>query len=678
MGSVTAWPPTPPSRAPDDAGDSTRVAPPGRRPGPDRPARRQVRRGPRPVRAQPRRVRRRSSTRPRPVDATTFRERVRDVVVEMAATGPDRAWASPRSTAAAATSAPRSRPSRPWRSATCRCWSRSACSSGSSAARSCSSGTKRHHDAYLADLVTGELMGCFAMTETGHGSNVQALGTVATYDADDPGVRDHHPGRRGRARTTSATRPRTPSVAVVFAQLEVGGESAGRARVRRADPRRERRAAARRPDRGRRPQDRPQRRRQRPASGSTTCGCRAPALLNRYADVTPRTALPSSDIENPDRRFFTMLGTLVQGRVCVGGAGINAAKVALAIAVKYADAAPPVRATDAEEEELLLDYGMHQRRLLPLLARTYALHFAQEVLLARSCTTCFSGTEDARARQRRELESRAAGTKALGTWHATRTIQECREACGGAGYLIANRFAALQGRHRRLHHLRGRQPRPAAAGGQGPAHRLLRDVRGPRPARHGALRGRPRRRDRRRAHQRAQAARADQGRAARRRRQLGPGGRPARPGVPARDAALARGAHARRRRPPAQARHRRRHGPRRGLQPGAGPRDRGRPAPTSSGWCSRRSSTRSRRCPRATTRPRSALLCDLLRAVHDRGRPRVVHGARPADQRSARRRSAARSRRCAAAPADRGGPRRRLRRSRRRCCAPRSSDARLG
>lgn len=40
--------------------------------------------------------------------------------------------------------------------------------------------------------------------------------------------------------------------------------------------------------------------------------------------------------------------------------------------------------------------------------------------------------------------SRAAGTKALGTWHATRTIQECREACGGAGYLSVNRFAALK------------------------------------------------------------------------------------------------------------------------------------------------------------------------------------------------------------------------------------------
>ena len=30
-------------------------------------------------------------------------------------------------------------------------------------------GTKRHHDAYLADLVAGKLLGCFAMTETGHG-----------------------------------------------------------------------------------------------------------------------------------------------------------------------------------------------------------------------------------------------------------------------------------------------------------------------------------------------------------------------------------------------------------------------------------------------------------------------------------------------------------------------------
>jgi acyl-CoA oxidase len=126
----------------------------------------------------------------------------------------------------------------------------------------------------------------------------------------------------------------------------------------------------------------------------------------------------------------------------VGGAGISAAKVALTIAVEYADKRRQFEATEGEPEILLLDYGLHQRRLLPLLARTYALHFAQEVLAAR-LDEVFSGakTDD---ETRRRLESRAAGTKALATWHATRTIQECREACGGAGYLADNRFAALK------------------------------------------------------------------------------------------------------------------------------------------------------------------------------------------------------------------------------------------
>jgi len=176
-------------------------------------------------------------------------------------------------------------------------------------------------------------------------------------------------------------------------------------------------------------------------------GVRVPrtALLNRFADVTPSGVYESS-IENPNRRFFTMLGTLVQGRVCVGGAGINAAKVALAIAVKHALRRRQFEASSEEQEELLLDYGLHQRRLFPLLARTYALHFAQEVVAAQ-LHDVFSGPQSPEGdddQARRELESRAAGTKALGTWHATRTIQECREACGGAGYLSVNRFAALK------------------------------------------------------------------------------------------------------------------------------------------------------------------------------------------------------------------------------------------
>jgi acyl-CoA oxidase len=304
-------------------------------------------------------------------------------------------------------------------------------------------GTRSHHDAYLADLVTGRLMGCFAMTETGHGSNVQALGTVATYDvATQEFVLTTH-GEQAR-KDYIGNAAQHAEVAVVFARLEVGGKDEGVHAF--VVPIREHGAPL-------------------PGVGIEDDGAkmglngvdngrlwfdgvRVPrtALLNRFADVTPAGVYESA-IENPNRRFFTMLGTLVQGRVCVGGAGINAAKVALAIATKYAVRRRQFEASSEEREELLLDYGLHQRRLFPLLATTYALHFAQEVV-AGQLHDVFSGVQspgDGDDDQvRRELESRAAGTKALGTWHATATIQECREACGGAGYLAVNRFAALK------------------------------------------------------------------------------------------------------------------------------------------------------------------------------------------------------------------------------------------
>ncbi|MCK9822664.1 acyl-CoA dehydrogenase family protein [Nocardioides cavernae] len=304
-------------------------------------------------------------------------------------------------------------------------------------------GTKTHHDAHLADLVSGRTMGCFAMTETGHGSNVQALGTVATYDVeaqefvittpDDASRKDYIGNAAAHA-----------ELAVVFAQLDVAGERHGvhafvvpireggrvldGVRIEDCGPK----MGLNGVDNGRIWFDR----------------VRVPrtALLNQFAEVTPEGRY-LSPIDNPNKRFFTMLGTLVQGRVCVGGAGINAAKVALAIALRYSVRRRQFEATSPDEEQVLLDYGMHQRRLLPLLARTYALHFAQEVV-AGQLHDVFSGPgpteEGGDEHARRMLESRAAGTKALGTWHATRTIQECREACGGAGYLSENRFTALK------------------------------------------------------------------------------------------------------------------------------------------------------------------------------------------------------------------------------------------
>jgi acyl-CoA oxidase len=171
-------------------------------------------------------------------------------------------------------------------------------------------------------------------------------------------------------------------------------------------------------------------------------------LLDRYAEVSAE-GVYTSPIENENRRFFTMLGTLIQGRISVGGASISATKSALTIAVRHGLRRRQFGPPDSGEEVPLLDYRVHQRRLLPALARTYALDFAQEGVVAE--LDRIFGADDGTAERseeedeaRRELETRVAGLKALATWHATETIQNCRECCGGAGYLSENRFAELK------------------------------------------------------------------------------------------------------------------------------------------------------------------------------------------------------------------------------------------
>src|SRR3712207_4350732 len=163
-------------------------------------------------------------------------------------------------------------------------------------------------------------------------------------------------------------------------------------------------------------------------------------LLDRYGQVAADGTYTSS-IENETRRFFTTLGTLVRGRVSVGGSAASATKLALDIAGRYGDVRRQFAAPGEDREIVINDYLVHQRKLLPALAQTYGLHFAQSELvetLHDVQTAVHVHGQEVDERAQRELESRAAGLKVAQTWHATRTIQLCREACCGAGYLPEN------------------------------------------------------------------------------------------------------------------------------------------------------------------------------------------------------------------------------------------------
>lgn len=300
-------------------------------------------------------------------------------------------------------------------------------------------GTERHHQAYVKRIINLDLLGCFAMTETGHGSDVQSLETTATFDPATDEFVIHSPTPSARKDYIGGA-AQTARVAAVFAQLITGGEGHGVHCF----------VVPIRDDAG---NDLP---------GVTTSDChykgglpgvdngrivfdqvRIPRdnLLNKYADVAADGSY-TSPIENPGRRFFTMLGTLIRGRVTVGGSAGAAARVALDIATRYALQRKQFEAPGADDEVLIMDYLVHQRRLFPLIAKSYALQFAQNELVAKCHELQTSENPD--AEEQRELESRAAGLKAANTWHATRAIQEAREACGGAGYLADNRLIALK------------------------------------------------------------------------------------------------------------------------------------------------------------------------------------------------------------------------------------------
>ncbi len=300
-------------------------------------------------------------------------------------------------------------------------------------------GTKEHHDKWLPGIMSLEIPGAFAMTETGHGSDVASASTTATYDPETEEFVIHTPFRAawkeylGNAAVDGIA-------ATVFAQLITNGVNHGvhcfYVPIRDANGE------------------------FLPGVGGEDDGLkgglngidngrlhfthvRIPRtnLLNKYGDVAADGTY-SSPIKSAGRRFFTMLGTLVQGRVSLDGAAAWTSALGLKIAITYGSERRQFDSGPGTEETVILDYARHQRRLLPRLATTYASIFAHDEFLVKF-DAVFSGKADTDG-DREDLETLAAALKPLSTWHALDTLQEAREACGGSGFMFENRLVGLR------------------------------------------------------------------------------------------------------------------------------------------------------------------------------------------------------------------------------------------
>ncbi|KIC00790.1 acyl-CoA oxidase [Flavobacterium sp. JRM] len=293
-------------------------------------------------------------------------------------------------------------------------------------------GTEKHYSKYLKDIGSLKLPGCFAMTETHHGSNVKGLETTATYNHDNQTFTIHTPNKNAQKEYIGNAAVHG-QMATVFAKLIINDVDYGVNAF--VVPLRDTNGTN--------------------IKGVTIgdCGHKMGLngvdngtisfdnvvipkenMLDRFASVNEKDEF-ESPIPSDNRRFFTMLGTLVGGRIGIPRSALAAAKSGLAITIRYSDQRRQF-GPEGGSEVPILNYRMHQRRLIPQLAKTYAVHFALQYLTNR-----FLNKKES---EMQEIEALAAGMKSYSTWSTRDILQECREACGGKGYLSENRIDALK------------------------------------------------------------------------------------------------------------------------------------------------------------------------------------------------------------------------------------------
>jgi acyl-CoA oxidase len=123
----------------------------------------------------------------------------------------------------------------------------------------------------------------------------------------------------------------------------------------------------------------------------------------------------------------------------------NVAKKALTIAIRYGAVRRQFSTSKDEakgQETQLLDYTIHQHRLMPLLAQAFAMHFTGVEMiklydnLMEKLDRLKPGDKDLQdvLDSLKETHATSAGLKAFCTWNCLNTIEQCRQALGGHGY----------------------------------------------------------------------------------------------------------------------------------------------------------------------------------------------------------------------------------------------------
>jgi len=287
-----------------------------------------------------------------------------------------------------------------------------------------------------------KMIGCYAQTEIGHGSNVRALETTATFVAESQG------GDRGgswiiNSPTLTSTKAwpgslgRTANHAMVIARL-IDGEGIDRGMHNFLVPLRSMKDHKLLPgvktgDLG-------------PKIGYNTMDngfarfdhVKIPRrnMAMRFVIVDENGKYSKKSVTDATSKISYI--TMMQVRAyIVDEAGKNLA-MATTITTRYSAVRRQGYSEDGGKEFQILDYKQQQHRILPLLAASYCFFFTGKKVLERLKNIekqLVSGTGIITKTEVADIHASTSSLKSFTTTIAADGIEECRKACGGHGFL---------------------------------------------------------------------------------------------------------------------------------------------------------------------------------------------------------------------------------------------------
>ncbi|GAA6050970.1 hypothetical protein JCM3770_005348 [Rhodotorula araucariae] len=295
-----------------------------------------------------------------------------------------------------------------------------------------------------------EIIGCYAQTELGHGSNVQGLETTATYKPETQTFVINTPGMSSMKWWIGGL-GRTADHAVVMAQLYTPDGKNGRL-VKRGPfpfvvPLRDRKTRELLP--GRTVMDIGPKAGYPMTDNGTAIfhNVEIPHVnfLARFAKVDPASGKftkPEHDKVAYGTMTFIRANIVQQARMILARSATVAIRYC-AVRRQFADRdAPQTDDGRKPSESQVLNYLLVQARIFPPLVQAFALHYTGRAMM-QAYNESQAALDEGDFSLLADVHASSSGLKSLCTIMASNAIEECRRACGGHGYSLAGGLASL-------------------------------------------------------------------------------------------------------------------------------------------------------------------------------------------------------------------------------------------